>query len=104
MRPDFPGGRFVKMTRWAMDRREAIKHTLIACGGAAVGVNLLSGCAPNPPPCPVGSDPGLSWGPSVLAPVFYGYADYGASVGAPTNVRVYYPSLDGSPQDAPFLC
>jgi len=38
-----------------------------------------------------------------LEPVFYGYADYNPSVGAPTNMRVYYPSADGSPQCAPFL-
>jgi pimeloyl-ACP methyl ester carboxylesterase len=48
-------------------------------------------------------DPALSWGPNVLSPVFYGYADYFLRDGAPTPIRVYYPSLDGSPPCAPLL-
>jgi pimeloyl-ACP methyl ester carboxylesterase len=45
----------------------------------------------------------ICWQPSVLAPVFYGFKDFGLSVGAPVALRVFYPSTDGSPQDAPFL-
>lgn len=87
-------------------RREAMKQTLGWCLGAAVGGSLLSACGPGdpPPPCePAYDDPPIGWGPSILAPVFYGYADYNPSVGAPANLRVYYPSLDGSPPCAPFL-
>jgi hypothetical protein len=68
--------------------------------------------------CPIG------WQPSALAPVFYGYRDYssqpvdelarevaipGGGPGAgvvrlpPATLRVFYPSLDGSPQDAEIL-
>jgi pimeloyl-ACP methyl ester carboxylesterase len=74
---------------------------------------------PIPPPetCPIG------WQPSVLAPVFYGIRDYGPArdvvarakriatrprpdvvdLGAPTRIRVFFPSLDGAVWDAPIL-
>lgn len=48
-------------------------------------------------PCPI------SWRPNALAPVFYGYRDYGAAHGAPAAVRVYFPSLEGSPASAAML-
>lgn len=50
-------------------------------------------------------DPGESpqWQPSVLAPVFYGHTDHGTADGLPGPVRVFYPSVDGSPQDAQML-
>jgi hypothetical protein len=47
--------------------------------------------------CPVG------WRPSVLGPVFYGYEDASEATGAPGPLRVYYPSLDGAVDGAPFL-
>ena len=83
----------------------------------------MSGCAIiQPTSCPI------AWVPSVISPVFYGYADYVASssrvglcinqggsgtlgrrirpTAPPSNplaVRVYFPSLDGSPQNASLL-
>jgi hypothetical protein len=62
----------------------------------------------------------IAWQPNALAPVFYGYRDYevefppvltarfapGAegSLGLPTHrARVFYPSLEGSPEGAPIL-
>jgi Chlorophyllase enzyme len=45
----------------------------------------------------------IRWQPSVLAPVFYGIQDFGLSDGAPVALRVFYPSIDGAPHDAPFL-
>ena len=62
----------------------------------------------------------ISWQPSALAPVFYGYRDYTSqpvaelAVGpggpgggvlrqAPANMRVFFPSIDGSPQYASML-
>lgn len=45
----------------------------------------------------------LSFGPSVLAPVFYGYRDYDTVDGAPGPVRVYFPSIDGTPASARYL-
>src|SRR5688572_24986566 len=88
----------------AMDRRTAIARALGWAAGALAGGSLLSACQTQPPPCePPNDDPPIGWGPSLLAPVFYGCADYDATVGAPTKLRVFYPSLDGSPQCAPFL-
>lgn len=91
-------------SRW-ITRREAIKRGLAWSVGAMLTGELLSACGPSgPPPCePAWDDPPIGWKPGVLAPVFYGYADYDSTVGAPTRLRVYYPSLDGSPQCAPFL-
>lgn len=57
-------------------------------------------CKSNTPPetCPI------SWQPSTLAPVFYGVRDYGPTEGrAPGPCRVFFPSLDGSPEYAPIL-
>lgn len=45
----------------------------------------------------------LGWQPSVLAPVFYGISDLGTADGLPSRVRVFYPSIDGSPQNAQIL-
>lgn len=41
--------------------------------------------------------------PSILAPVFYGHADHLPTGALRTPARVFYPSLDGSPQDAAML-
>ena len=85
----------------------------------------LVGCSSQPGSCPI------AWVPSIISPVFYGYADHVACQGVeacvdqsgtanaprvvpaappdappttpPTSdlaVRVYFPSLDGSPQNA----
>jgi hypothetical protein len=45
----------------------------------------------------------ISWQPSISKPAFYGYRDFSIEDGAPANVRVFYPSLEGSPHDAPML-
>lgn len=70
-----------------------------------------------PAPCPLG------WVPSVFTPVFYGYRDHELSLAAPQVVaaaagktapstlpgsievtcRVFYPTLDGAPANAPPL-
>ncbi|MDF9750280.1 PASTA domain-containing protein [Arthrobacter sp. ES3-54] len=44
--------------------------------------------------CPVG------WQPCALRPVFWAFTDYGPSDGVPVPVRVFYPTVDGTPQDA----
>jgi hypothetical protein len=48
-------------------------------------------------PCPI------TWQPSISKPVFYGYRDFGPADGAPTDLRVFYPSLEGSPANATML-
>jgi hypothetical protein len=45
----------------------------------------------------------IGWQPSVLAPVFYGFSDLGTAEGLPSRVRVFFPSIDGSPQNAQIL-
>ena len=45
----------------------------------------------------------LGWYPSVLAPVFNGMRDFDTGHGAPVKLRVFYPSTDGSVDNAPFL-
>ena len=40
--------------------------------------------------------------PSVATPVFYGYQYFGTDQGAPLAMNVFYPSKDGSPQNATF--
>src|SRR5215213_9897235 len=59
----------------------------------------LKAFAPLAPPdtCPIG------WQPNALEPVFYGVRDYSAADGAPANLRVFFPSLDGAVHSAPIL-
>jgi hypothetical protein len=45
----------------------------------------------------------ITWQPSISKPVFYGHRDFTPADGAPADVRVFYPSLEGSPEDAPML-
>ena len=94
-----------------------VRRQILALGlasGLPACVNLKD-LQPN---CPV------NWAPSLTAPVFYGYKDYGDCSGTsclsvlpmlapgalpPVNdqvrpaMRVYYPSLDGSPSGAAIL-
>lgn len=51
----------------------------------------------------LGDDCALGWQPSVVAPVFYGFTDLDVDDGLPGRVRVFYPSTDGSPDNAPIL-
>jgi hypothetical protein len=46
---------------------------------------------------------GVDWIPDVLHPVFYGYNELATAGGAPGPVRIWYPSYDGTPADAPIL-
>jgi hypothetical protein len=45
----------------------------------------------------------LGWQPSVLAPAFHGFSDFGPVNGLPYRVRVFYPSVDGTPLDASII-
>lgn len=45
----------------------------------------------------------IAWRPNALAPVFYGRRSYGTADGAPGDVRVFFPSLDGSPDTGEIL-
>jgi len=45
----------------------------------------------------------IPWRPNALAPVFYGTLDVGPTDGTPVTARLYFPSLDGSPDTAAVL-
>jgi pimeloyl-ACP methyl ester carboxylesterase len=47
--------------------------------------------------CPIG------WQPCALRPVFWAFKDYGPNDGAPVPLRMFYPTLEGSPQNAQLL-
>jgi alpha/beta superfamily hydrolase len=55
--------------------------------------------SPVPPPasCPIG------WQPQALAPVFWGVRSLGPADGAPVDLRIFFPSLDGAVESAPLL-
>ena len=61
-------------------RRDFIKTVTFGLGSALSGAlsSTLGGCAT------ICSAP-ISWSPTVLAPVFYGYEDYAPSDGAPAD-------------------
>jgi dienelactone hydrolase len=64
-------------------------------GLLAAVIDVLQKILPNRCPIP--------WRPNALAPVFYGVGDVGPTDGAPATARVYFPSLDGSPESAAIL-
>jgi hypothetical protein len=59
---------------------------------------LAGSCPANPE-----ESGGVDWAPDVMHPVFYGHQDLGTADGAPVTLRIWYPSYDGSPPDAPVL-
>jgi pimeloyl-ACP methyl ester carboxylesterase len=82
----------------------------LSIAALAASLALLPACTPEDlerilQSCP--SDPadqgGIDWTPDVGAPVFYGHQDLTPADGALRNLRVYYPTVDGSPADAPIL-
>jgi len=71
-------------------RRRVLAAGLSACFGYTI-----SGCVrlrDLQPDCPI------DFAPSLIAPVFYGIRDY-----PDPRIRVYFPSIDGSPQQAAIL-
>jgi len=55
--------------------------------------------------CP--SDPaesgGVDWTPDVLHPVFYGFQDHTSDDGAPSALRIWYPTYEGFTANPPIL-
>jgi pimeloyl-ACP methyl ester carboxylesterase len=75
-------------------RRAVVKRGVALAIGGSFVVEVLTAC-----------DGGSKTAqqPSVFAPVFYGWQEVGRSEGAPGRLRLWYPSLEGSPQDATVL-
>jgi len=85
-----------------VDRRSLLAGLL---GATTLGV--LSGCTREQleqviNSCPSDSADSVGWVPDVGHPVFWGFQDVGTAQGAPRDIRIYYPSLDGSPENAPI--
>jgi hypothetical protein len=87
-----------------MDRRR-----LLTGLGAAGILALLPGCSEDDikkilDTCP--TDPaatgGIDWTPDLGHPLFWGVQDLGTAQGAPRDMLIYYPSLEGSPTNAPI--
>lgn len=58
---------------------------------------MVDSPVPPPPTCPIG------WQPQALAPVFWGVRSLGPADGAPVDLRIFFPSLDGAVESAPLL-
>jgi len=87
-----------------VSRREVVKSGLVSGLGIIAGSGLLSACkrlAPTTCKVPAEEDAGVGWGPSVLAPVFHGVADYTLSSGV--AVRMFYPSTQPTARCARIL-
>jgi len=80
-----------------LTRRELVRSAL-SVGVLGLATDVLSGCDAETLRQLQETTPG--WFASILAPVFYGWQEFGAKDGAPTDLRVWYPSLDGTPQGA----
>jgi pimeloyl-ACP methyl ester carboxylesterase len=76
-------------------RRALLERGAALAVGASLAGQFVTACGGD------GSPSGRQ--PSVFAPVFYGWQELDASGGAPGKLRVWYPSLEGSPQDAPIV-
>ena len=82
-----------------LNRREYLRAML------AAGALSLTGCG-STQTCP--DDPsesaGVDWTPDILHPMFWGFQDLDvANGGAPGPLRIYYPTYEGTPQNAPIL-
>src|ERR1044072_7990922 len=83
-----------------LSRRQYLRAML-----AAAGAISLAGCG-STQTCP--DDPaesaGVDWTPDILHPMFWGFQDLDAANGnAPGPLRIYYPTYEGTPQNAPIL-
>jgi hypothetical protein len=83
---------------------------LVSALALATGLTSTGGCTPEAAErvrqtCPSGpaEGEGIGWTPDVGAPVFYGHQDVTVADGAPRDLRVFYPSVDGSPAGAPLF-
>jgi hypothetical protein len=85
------------------------RRQLLSGAGTTSVLALLSGCrgliedaADSCPDDPAQSG-GVTWIPDIGHPVFFGFEDHSVSTGAPRDMRIYYPTFEGTPQNAPVL-
>jgi hypothetical protein len=77
---------------------------MLAAGAVSPALLSLAGCA-GVPVCPdnPNESAGVDWTPDILHPMFWGFQDLDVANGAPGPLRVFYPTYEGSPQNAPIL-
>jgi hypothetical protein len=87
-----------------LSRRQYLR-AMLAASTLSPALLSLAGCA-GTQVCP--DDPnesaGVDWTPDVLHPMFWGFQELAAGQGgAPGAMRIYYPTYEGTPQNAPIL-
>ena len=86
-----------------LNRRECLQ-SMLAAGALSPGLLTLAGCGLEPT-CP--EDPaesaGVNWTPDILHPMFGGFQELDQTSGAPGPLRIFFPTYDGSPQNARIL-
>ena len=92
------------MVKRALFTRRHYLQSMFAAGVISPALLSLTGCG-SVQTCP--DDPaesgGVDWTPDVLHPMFWGFQDLDVANGAPGPLRVFYPTYEGSPQNAPIL-
>lgn len=93
----------------AWETRTPSRRQLLARLGAASALTLLTGCedliegAVNSCPSDPAESGGVTWIPDIGHPLFWGFQELSAANGAPRDMRVYYPTVAGSPEGAPIV-
>lgn len=86
-----------------LSRRQYLR-AMLAAGAVSPALLSLAGCG-STQVCP--DDPnesaGVDWTPDILHPMFWGFQDLDTANGAPGPLRIYYPTYEGTPQNAPIL-
>jgi hypothetical protein len=77
---------------------------MLAAGALSPALSSLTSCG-STQVCP--DDPaesaGVDWTLDILHPMFWGFQDLDTTHGAPGPLRIYYPTFEGTPQNAPIL-
>jgi pimeloyl-ACP methyl ester carboxylesterase len=86
-----------------LSRRQYLR-AMLAAGALSPALLSLAGCKTTGQVCP--DDPnesaGVDWTPDVLHPMFWGFQELDAPT-APGPMRIFYPTYEGTPQNAPIL-
>src|SRR5688572_9602586 len=72
---------------------------LLSVAGCESLIRVLAGTCPDDP----AESAGVDWTPDILHPMFWGFQDLDAASGAPGPLRIFYPTFEGTPRNAPIL-
>lgn len=81
-----------------LDRRQYLRAMLAAAAVSLTGCGSTQTCPDDP-----NESAGVDWTPDILHPMFWGFQDLDVANGAPRPLRIYYPTYEGTPQNAPIL-